>query len=155
MRIFFFSICLVMTHLWRRLHVTYCQWPWLLAACVDERLGETERNEVSSRFFNARKCCLDTGCSGPLQSALRSESSLAAKFHDVPQVISIQKVVNSQIENNFARALSTSRCARGSLTASLQCVGFGKWNETCGRVLIDIRYTFFWCVLSDPLFWCI
>ena len=116
-RIFFFSICLVMTHIWRRLHVSYCQWPWRLAACVDERLAQSERDAVSSSFFKARMCCLDKGCSAPLQAVLRSESSLAGEFSDVPRVISVQKIVNSEIENNFARVLSASRCARGIIDA--------------------------------------
>lgn len=50
------------------------------------------------------------------------------KYSGVPKALSVQKVTNSQIENNFARAVSASRCARGTL-ASFQMNLFG-WFGT-------------------------
>lgn len=113
--IVFFSVCLVMSHLWRRLHLTYCQWPWRLAALVDPRLDGNEREEIGKSFFRAKNRCLDRGCSRPLQSILETDTSLQDRYISVARSISVQKVTNSQIENNFARAASASRCARGTL----------------------------------------
>ena len=106
------------TALWRRLQVVYQQWPWRLAALQDTRLTDAEKTEICQEFFSALDCCLDRGCAKPLQGILNEPSDLRHKFDAVTKSISVTKVVNSQIENNFARACSAARCARGVLVHS-------------------------------------
>lgn len=108
-----------MTNLWHRLFVPYSQWPWRLVALEDNRLDDDERGMISRSFFHANTCCLDKGFSQPLQGVLETHSCLLGqgKYSNIPKALSIQKVTNSEIENNFARALSASRCARGTLAS--------------------------------------
>lgn len=113
--IFFFCQMWVATALWRRLHVGYSQWPWRLAALQDPRLSNDEKALICKQFFNAKDCCLDRGVSQPLQRVLEEPSDLTGRMAPVPESISITKIVNAQIENNFARACSASKCARGFL----------------------------------------
>ena len=111
--IVFFCQMLVATALWRRLHVVYQQWPWRLAALQDNRLTSTEKTQICEDFCRASDCCLDRGFAKPLQSILGEPVDLLDKFDAVTKSITVTKVVNSQIENNFARACSAAKCARG------------------------------------------
>jgi hypothetical protein len=109
----FFSQLLVVTALWRRLHVPYQQWPWKLASLEDPRLTPDEKHEVCDLFSRAPDCCLDRGLSKPLKGVIQEPSELLDRLSAVTRSISVTKIVNSQIENNFARACSASKCARG------------------------------------------
>ena len=119
---------LVATALWRRLAVFYQQWPWRLAALQDTRLTEGEKDKICQDFFTARDCCLDRGVSKPLQGIVQKPSDIRHRFDAVTKSISVTKVVNSQIENNFARACSAAKCARGVLVLDYR-IGGARYHD--------------------------
>lgn len=109
-----FVLLQIATKLWRRQHVFYCMYPWRLSQLVDDRLSDEEKNTIAQQFFDAHQCCLDEGCSLRVQS-------LATRERDLPriaEIISMQKPINAEIEDNFARHQSAARTSRGHLQFS-------------------------------------
>lgn len=93
-----------------------CSYPWKLVALVDTRLDDSERLAICEKFKKARHCCLDEGFSSRLlQRVAPQQLLMGQQFHGVIVALSHQKVQNAEIEDNFARALSTSKCARGHI----------------------------------------
>lgn len=119
----FFCVLLVATSGWRRLHVQYRMWPWRLVCLIDPRVSQQSKDQVCSAFSRARPCCLDIGCSVRLRSQLREDMDvkklLQEEFRSVIDSLSVQKVTNSQIENNFARCVSAAKCARGACNCNV------------------------------------
>ena len=130
---FFFCAILVMTALWRRLHVPYTMWPWRLAALQDPRVSQGDKHVICRDLESAKPCCLDFGFTDRIRSQFAAADnddekrfdSFCEKFSSVFQAVTIQKIINAEIENNFARCVSASKCARGRKGED--------WNErACG-----------------------
>ena len=115
----FFCFLHVVTCLWRRLVVPYQRFPWRLVRLIDPRLDDEEKHSTAVEFLRAPTCCLDFGFSDRLRSQANTIEKLLGRWLPVIQSISINKVVNSEIENNFARAVSAARCARGQIFVHL------------------------------------
>jgi len=111
----FFCVIHLVTCLWRRLIVPYQMYPWCLVRMLDPRLDKEEQESVASKFLRAPLCCLDVGFSDRLRSQSKTMDSLleGGRLHPIIGILSHHKVVNSEIENNFARASSAAKCARG------------------------------------------
>ena len=115
--LFFFCVVHVVTCLWRRLITPYSMYPWCLVPLVDPRVGQDEKESVASNFLRAPLCCLDVGFSDRLRSQCTTMESIlpGGKWNPLLGVLSHHKVINSELENNFARACSAAKCARGHL----------------------------------------
>lgn len=94
--------------------------PWRLTALVDSRLQDIERSKLAQAFLCAQPCCLDTGFTTRLKSLAGTGYSMDdllqpnGSMRPLLEVMSLHKPVNSEIENNFARAVSASKCSRGA-----------------------------------------
>lgn len=98
----------------------YMGYPWQLARLVDGRLESGEKLAVIRSFFQSHLCCLDSGFSERLKSTAHSftvdDFLPAGRLRPLVEVLSVHKPVNSEIENNFARACSAAKCARGMMS---------------------------------------
>lgn len=105
----------VSTRLWRRLIVPYQCYPFCLAALADPRLAESEHIALARQFLLSKPCCRDNGFSARLRSQMNLVEDLmnGGRLCGCITLLSHHKVTNIEIENNFARALSASKCARG------------------------------------------
>jgi hypothetical protein len=93
----------------------YTTWPWKIAALVDSRLGATEHERIATAFTKAPSCDLDYAFSQRLQSVTTAPADLQrhGKHFGVVDTMSLQKVVNVQCEDNFARAAAMRGVMRG------------------------------------------
>ena len=105
----------MVTCLWRRLIVPYIAYPWCLAPLTDPRLDQEEKLEIAVRFVGAQRCCLDSGFAARLRSQVAEPEDIleGGRMHPALQLLSHHKVLNSEIENNFARCASAAKNARG------------------------------------------
>lgn len=110
-----FSVLHILTKIWLNLVHPYAAFPWKLASLVDTRLTEREVQQLGSSFRNAKSCCLDQGFTARLQGRVQSIDSMlpGGQLHGIISLLSHQKILNAEIEDNFARAASTARTARG------------------------------------------
>lgn len=111
------------TCLWRRLVVPYQQFPWRLAALADSRLQPHEHDTVARQFLQSHPCCLDQSFSMRFKSVLQSAEQLkqGGRYHGVIQVLSHNKVINAEVECNFARANAQKRSAAGTVWKQPPC----------------------------------
>lgn len=123
MSLLLFCLLHVATCTWIRLISPYSSFPWKLAALVDPRTEPWEKEEIGKEFLLARPCCLDEGFGARLRSKCTEVRQLHEEFRPVLIQLSHQKVINSEIENNFARAASTAKCARGHGNACSKRLG--------------------------------
>ena len=117
----FFAVLHVVTKVWKRLVQPYASYPWCLASIIDPRLDEQERSAQCVAFKATKGCCLDPGFSARLQAKLTEPKLLLPGNTLSPalNLLSHQKVLNAEIEDNFARAASMAKCSRGQWSVGL------------------------------------
>ncbi|CAK9065272.1 Uncharacterized protein SCF082_LOCUS33440 [Durusdinium trenchii] len=78
-------------------------------------LTEQEARDIAQDLINAEQCCLDEGYSMRLQGVAASCTDLlpGGRLHKFGELLSYQKPLNAEIEDNFARHQSCARSARG------------------------------------------
>ena len=115
----FFIQLQVSTRLWRRQHVGYSSYPWKLAQIANPLLPQQKALEMATDFLSAKECCLDEGFSLRLRRLANNPESLlqGGPLHPLLELLSAQKPLNAEIEDNFARHNSAARAARGPLAA--------------------------------------
>lgn len=116
---FFYAALQISTRLWRRQGTLYTSYPWKFAQIANPALTEQEARDIAQDLINAEQCCLDEGYSMRLQGVAASCTDLlpGGRLHKFGELLSYQKPLNAEIEDNFARHQSCARSARGSLNA--------------------------------------
>lgn len=111
----FYCIVSVASEVSTRLRLSYKKWPWPLAKLTDQRISEDDRAEIAASFFSANVCCLDTGFGVKLRSAMSAHSDILKSGHMYAaiELLSMHKVHNIQIEDNFARSTQMRAASKG------------------------------------------
>jgi hypothetical protein len=100
----------------RRLVQPYLGFPWCLAALCDPRLERLEHDAIRQRFLESEECpgCQDKGFTARLRKGFATPAILLkTEFRNLMMHLSYQKVINVEVEDNFARAASMRAVARG------------------------------------------
>lgn len=126
-----------------RFWIQYTQFPWVLARLADERIAIEQRSELAASFFNKSTCCLDKGCSLFLQCDMNGPDDLlpGGAHYATIDVLTIQKVMNIEVEDNFSRAARARATTQGDQTLNKQSVQVTCFNSL--RCLIYIPYSLF------------
>jgi hypothetical protein len=100
--------------------VPYLCWPWRLANVIDPRLPRATRIQVARAFMSARHCCLDPGCGERLQKLVRCPEDLleGGRFYIATKTIFINKCLNIELEDNFARSSGQRQAERGKVSTN-------------------------------------
>ena len=119
----FFAMVSVASEVFSRMRAPYNRWPWKLAKIVDPRLCADSRRAVAEAFFKSRNCCLDFSFGERLKSAMDQPSDILedGKLHSSIQLLSMQKVHNIEIEDNFARSTQMRAASKGLVQ---DCINF-------------------------------
>jgi hypothetical protein len=97
-----------------RLVQPYTQWPWRLAQTLDPRLSQADRRQVADDFVASRGCCLDTAFSGKLRAKVHDpQELLIGPLHQLLKLHFASKIINVEIETNFARASAQRQVMHG------------------------------------------
>jgi hypothetical protein len=111
--LYFYIILQISTRVWRRQRVLYTGYPWKLTRLADTRLEEADVREIVGDFLAASQCCLDEGFGLRLRNMF-SDVNDCSGLREICDLLSVQKPLNAEIEDNFARHHSCSKAARGS-----------------------------------------
>jgi len=111
----FFALVAVVGEVYCRLVGPYKRWPWPLVRLVDDRISASQKRAVAKKFFVAKECCLDSCFSKPLQQMTTQPEDLleGGSLHNVVNVLSLMKVMNIEVEDNFARASRARQASAG------------------------------------------
>ena len=110
-----FSVLHVLLETFIRLVLPYQEFPWRLVGLVDPRLSSQDKQTIVADFMALPLESLDFGFSQRLRSALTSGEELmeGGSFHELILLLSSGKVINVEIEDNFARAAAMRRAGAG------------------------------------------
>lgn len=112
--VYFFAQLQVCTRLWRRQHLLYSTYPLCLARFANNNVPDAEKEQIYANLVSVPDCCLDEGCS----LRLRSLETLKRDLPSIVDSLSIQKPLNAEIEDNFARHQSAAVTSRGCLVST-------------------------------------
>ena len=109
------SVLTVLGETFVRLVLPYLEYPWRLARLCNPALDREAKLNLVKQFRRAKEEKLDVGFSLRLRSAVNSVDDLlpGGRFEGVIRLLSITKVINVEIEDNFARAAAMRRAGAG------------------------------------------
>lgn len=110
-----FAVLLVLAETWARLVLPYRQYPWRLVGLVDPRLSLQQKEQICKDFLSSAVSQLDLGFSQRLRSVVTTSRDLLEEgnLRDLIHLLSFGKIVNVEIEDNFARAAAMRRAGAG------------------------------------------
>ncbi len=115
LRKLFFAMVAVVGEIHCRVVGPYKKWPWPLVRLVDNRIAASQKQAIARKFFNAKECCLDSFFSQRLQQMAACPEDLleGGSLHNVVNILSLMKVMNIEVEDNFARASQARQASAG------------------------------------------
>lgn len=122
LNLFLYITLMMSTRLWRRQFILYKSYPWRLLQIIDTDIHEDDRKKEAQAFLDAKECCLDEGFSLRLQKMGRSVDDFLSggALHELLVLLSFQKPLNAEIEDNFARHHSCAKSARGTFAVCIR-----------------------------------
>ena len=93
----------------------YSSCPWIWARIGDPRIPLASRFALLNVLLKLKRCCSDSGFTERLQSINAGPEQFmpSEPYHMVIDALTIHRVINVKIENNFARAVSQAKASRG------------------------------------------
>lgn len=122
LNLFLYITLMMSTRLWRRQFILYKSYPWRLLQIIDTDIHEDDRKKEAQAFLDAKECCLDEGFSLRLQKMGRSVDDFLSggALYELLVLLSFQKPLNAEIEDNFARRHSCAKSARGTFAVCIR-----------------------------------
>jgi hypothetical protein len=117
-----FAMTSVASEMFVRFWVQYLRYPWVLVRLVDPRLPSAERQALAEAFCQAKPCCLDRGFGSILHPRVcYAEDMLeGGALWGLIQTMSMQKVMNIEVEDNFSRAARNRATTQGVFPAFVE-----------------------------------
>lgn len=139
-----FSVLHVLLETFIRLVLPYQEFPWRLVGLVDPRLSFEEKCTIAADFMAFPLESLDFGFSQRLRSALTSGEELMenGSFHELILLLSTGKIINVEIEDNFARAAAMRRAGAGRAYSQHASAAKHVLAELCARHKTSVAKSF-------------
>ena len=118
-----FSLVAVVSEFAFRFWIQYLKYPWVLIRLVDPRNSQEARTWLADAFLQqTRPCCRDRGFSALLHEQVQKAEDLmqGGSHWDLLELMSVQKIMNIEVEDNFSRAARTRTATQG--TTALFCI---------------------------------
>ena len=119
----FYAFIAVAAEIHCRLNAPYRKWPWSLVRLADERMPGPQRLALARKFRRASPCCLDPFCGERLQAMVSDPVDLLpqGRLHPTVAVLSMNKVMNIEVEDSFARAARCRASSAGRQLETMMC----------------------------------